>query len=92
MENDSKLTFSIGDASKISGVPQKQIRSWEEKGYISKAERLVSGIRAYRRFTPSQVKNLHKMKEFLEKGFTLSAAAQKANDENLSKKEVNKNA
>ncbi len=55
-KNDGKLTFSIGDASKISGVPKKQIRNWEEKGYISIAERLVSGIRAYRRFSPSQVK------------------------------------
>ncbi len=89
-KNDGKLTFSIGDASKISGVPQKQIRNWEKNGYISLAERLVSGIRAYRRFSPSQVKNLHKIKEYLEKGFTLSAAVQKANDENLSKLEVSK--
>lgn len=90
MENDSKLTFSIGDASKISGVPQKQIRDWEKRGHIPKADRLVSGIRAYRRFTPSQVKNLHKIKEFLDGGFTLKTAAQKANDENLSKMEVSK--
>ena len=90
MENDSKLTFSIGDASKISGVQQKQIRNWEKNGYISIAERLILGLHEHRRFTPSQVKNLHKIKEYLEKGFTLSAAVQKANDENLSKLEVSK--
>jgi len=92
MENDSKLTFSIGDASKISGVQQKQIRSWEKNGYIPKAERLILGLHEHRRFTPSQVKNLHKIKEFLDGGFTLKTAVKKANDENLSKKEVIKNA
>ncbi|MEI6258306.1 MAG: MerR family transcriptional regulator [Deltaproteobacteria bacterium] len=87
MENDSKLTFSIGDASKISGVPQKQIRNWEEKGYIPKAERLVSGVRAYRRFSPSQVKNLHKIKEFLDEGFTLSSAVNKTAGKNSIKED-----
>ena len=92
MENDSKLTFSIGDASKISGVQQKQIRNWEKNGYIPKAERLILGLHEHRRFTPSQVKNLHLIKEYLDAGFTLKVAAQKANGENLSKKEVIKNA
>ena len=47
------------------------------KGYISEASRVVSGVRAYRRFTLGQVETISKIKEFLDEGFTLLAAAQK---------------
>lgn len=48
-------TYSIGDAAKLSGASQKQIRNWEAKGYIPEAERVVAGDRSYRRFTPEDV-------------------------------------
>jgi len=71
-------TFSIGDAANSSGASQKQIRDWEAKGYIPVADRVVSGIRAYRRFTPEQVDVIRNIKGYLDEGFTLSAAAKKA--------------
>jgi DNA-binding transcriptional MerR regulator len=54
----TKNTFSIGDTAKMTGATQKQIRHWEAKGYIPEAIRVVSGDRAYRRFTLGQVETI----------------------------------
>jgi len=78
MVGAKKSTFSIGDTAKKTGASQKQIRNWEEKGYIPEAERVVSGVRAYRRFNIEQVETIRKIKDYLDEGFTLLAAAQKA--------------
>ena len=82
MTNANKQTFSIGDTAKRAGVSQKQIRNWEEKKYSPEAERVVSGNRAYRRFTPSQVETMRLIKEYLDAGFTLSSAVSKAAGKN----------
>ena len=83
----TKNTFSIGDTAKMTGTTQKQIRHWEAKGYIPEAGRLVSGVRAYRRFTPNQVEIIRQIKGFMDEGFTLSAAAQKVTGKSISTKE-----
>jgi DNA-binding transcriptional MerR regulator len=74
-----KKTYSIGDASKMSGASRKQIRSWEARGYIPKADRSVSGDCAYRRFTLEQVDTISRIANFLEEGDTLSAAEKARN-------------
>jgi DNA-binding transcriptional MerR regulator len=86
MSNESKMTFSIGDTAKMTGATQKQIRNWEANGYIPLAERVVSGVRAYRRFNIEQVETIRKIKDYLDEGFTLLAAAQKATGMNFSNK------
>jgi DNA-binding transcriptional MerR regulator len=78
MTTESKKTFSIGDAAKMTHVTQKQLRNWEAKNYIPTADRVVSGVRAYRRFTLAEVETIRKIKDYLDAGFTLAAAAQKA--------------
>ena len=88
----TKNTFSIGDTAKETGATQKQIRHWEAKGYISEAGRVVSGVRAYRRFTLGQVETIGKIKEFLDEGFTLLAAAQKVTGKTFSTKGGQRNA
>jgi len=70
-------TYSIGDASRITGVSQRKLRSWEGK-YIPEPERLVCGDRAYRRYTQTQINLITRIKEYQDQGFTLSAAAKKA--------------
>ena len=82
----TKNTFSIGDTAKMTGATQKQIRHWEAKGYIPEAARVVSGDRAYRRFTLGQVETIRQIKEFLYEGFNLAAAAQKATGVTISGK------
>ena len=75
-----KVTFSIGDTSKITGVSQKKLRSWEGKS-IPEPERIICGDRAYRRYPQEQIKLITRIKGYQDQGFTLSAAAQKAREE-----------
>jgi DNA-binding transcriptional MerR regulator len=72
-------TYSIGDASRITGVSQRKLRSWEGK-YIPEPERLVCGDRAYRRYTQDQINLIARINKYQDQGFTLKAAAKKAND------------
>ena len=71
-------TYSIGDTSKMTGATQKQIRNWEARGYIHTAERVVSGNRAYRRFSLKQVELISRIKGFLDEGYALPTAAEKS--------------
>ena len=82
MTTESKQTFSIGDTAKMTRATQKQIRNWEASGFIPLAERVVCGERAYRRFTMDQVETIRKIKDYLDEGFTLSSAANKAAGKN----------
>ena len=86
MNQPKKNTFSIGDTAKMTGATQKQIRNWEANGYIPLADRVVCGERAYRRFTLGQVETIRKIKDYLDEGFTLLAAAQKATGVKISNK------
>jgi len=70
-------TYSIGDASEMTGVSQKKLRGWEGK-HIPDPERIVCGDRAYRRYTQNQVDLITRIKEYQDQGFTLSAASEKA--------------
>ena len=72
-----KNTFSIGDTAEMAGVTQRQIRDWEARSYIPKAQRLICGDRAYRRFTTEQIEIIKKIKSYQDQGFTLQAAARK---------------
>ena len=71
-------TYSIGDTARLSGASMKQIRNWEAKGYIPTADRVVSGERAYRRFNLKQVELISRIKQLLDEGYALPAAAEKA--------------
>jgi len=79
MNNTFEKDYSIGDAGKITGVSQRKLRSWEGK-YIPKPERIVCGERAYRRYNQAQINLITRIREYQEQGFTLSAAAKKAQD------------
>ena len=75
MENVRKKTFSIGDAAKLCGVSQKQLRNWEARGYIPPATRVVCGERAYRHFTEKQVKQIQAIKRLMDEGYALPHAS-----------------
>ena len=76
-KNIYEETYSIGDASRITGVSQRMLRAWEGK-YITKPERIVCGDRSYRRYTQAQINLIVKIKEYRDEGFTLQAAVKKA--------------
>ena len=80
MKENYEKTYSIGDASRITGVSQRKLRSWEGK-HIPKPERIVCGERAYRRYTQALINLITRINEYQNQGFTLLAAAKKANDD-----------
>ena len=75
-----KRTFSIGDSARLTGITEKQLRHWEQQGYLSDIERVVCGIRSYRRFSEDQINQISKMKEYLDMGYTLKSSAKLAKD------------
>ena len=85
MENIQKKTYSIGEAARICGVTEKQIRHWEEKGHMPSPQRVICGKRSYRQFGDTELKQIRRIKKFLDEGFTLASAAKKAAE--ITKKE-----
>ena len=73
-----RITYSIGDAAKMTGVTQKQIRNWEARGYIPEAYRVVCGKRSYRYFSLDQIEIITKIKGYLDQGYTLAHASKMA--------------
>ena len=73
-----KRDFGIGEVCEMTGLSAKQLRYWEEKKIIPQAVRIVCGERAYRRYDEDLVKLISKMKELIDNGMTVSAAAKKA--------------
>lgn len=78
-----KQDYSIGDTARITGVTEKQLRHWEDRGYIQGINRVVCGARAYRIYSEDQIQLLTAIKGYLNEGFTLSVAAEKANKNSL---------
>ena len=91
MNNLKRKTYSIGEAARICGVTEKQIRHWEEKGHIPQPDRVICGKRSYRQFGETELKLIRRIKKFLDEGFTLASAAKKAAS-TLKVKEVLENA
>lgn len=75
-----RLIVGIGEVSEISGVPQRQLRYWEGKGIISP----VDSGGGVRRYDYQTVKRILVIKELVDDGYTLDAAARKV-DQRLEK-------
>lgn len=91
MKETRHKTYSIGEAARICGVTEKQIRHWEEKKHIPAPQRVICGQRSYRQFTEKDFNLIRSIKEYLDEGYTLSTAAKKAAEDvsGLKKKEKN---
>ena len=69
-----KLVVGISEVSKITGIPTRKIRYWEEKGIIQ-SENEKEGTT--RRYNYLNVKKILLIQECLEEGYTLEHAAKK---------------
>lgn len=72
-------TAGIGEVVRLTGVSEKQLRYWQEAGYI-KPEKVVCGDRAYRRYNEYDIALITVMKNKLKEGFSLSSAARIAKE------------
>lgn len=70
-------TLSIKDASQLTGFSQKQLRNFEERGYMNKTDKITCGSISYRRYTKENIEELQSLKAFLDEGFTLITAVNK---------------
>lgn len=80
----SRLVVGIGEVSEITGVPQRKIRYWEEKGIIQPVKELEGTTR---RYDYINIKKIILIQELLNDGYTLDAAAKKVANrmENINK-------
>jgi DNA-binding transcriptional MerR regulator len=65
-----KLIIGIGEVSEITKVPTRQIRYWEDKGYISS----LSAEGKNRRYNYLNIKKILLIKELIDEGYTLEAS------------------
>ncbi len=70
----SRIVVGIGEASEITGVSARQIRYWESKGIISSSG---PGGGANRKYDYPTIEKIVLIKDFLDQGFTLEAAARR---------------
>lgn len=69
-----KLVVGIGEVSKITGIPPRKIRYWEEKGAIKSES---SAVGTTRRYNYLNVKKMLLIQEMIDEGYTLDAAIKK---------------
>lgn len=74
--NNGRLLTSTEVTRKLK-ISLRQLYYWELKGII-KPRAVVMGSREFKRYTPNDVETLRKIKAFLDEGYTLSRAIEKA--------------
>ncbi|UQS87142.1 MerR family transcriptional regulator [Nicoliella spurrieriana] len=72
-----KLIFRIGEVSKICNVSARQLRYWDQKGFIASKRHGESSSRVYD--FPSLLR-IGSIKGYLDDGYTLKAAVKMTND------------
>ena len=71
-------TYSIKQASDLTGVSQNRIREWHEKDLLPGVHWIEVGTRQHRRFIEDDIRIIRKIEELQGKGFMLRAAAEQA--------------
>ncbi|WP_395320323.1 MerR family transcriptional regulator [Fructilactobacillus frigidiflavus] len=73
--NEKNYIFRIGEVSKMTGVSPRQLRYWEQKGYIHSVrnEKMASRVFNHENFVMVRL-----IKHFLDEGCPLGAAIEKA--------------
>ena len=70
------VIVAIGEVANLTGVPQRKIRYWDEKGLIEP----VDHTSTYRQYDYLNIKKIILIQELLDEGYTLDAAAKKVNE------------
>lgn len=78
------VVVAIGEVANLTGVPQRKIRYWDEKGYITPVDRTST----YRQYDYLNIKRIVLIKEMLDDGYTLEAAAKKVCERSAKVEEV----
>lgn len=76
LENDN-LLVGISELSRMCEISPRQLRYWEQKGLIQSVPQEENAPRKYR--LPTVIK-VELIKRFLDEGFTLTKAVEKAEE------------
>jgi len=82
-------TISISGVSQETGLSERQLRSFQDKGYIDVPILITSGKLKYRRYTPEHIQEIKIFKKYLDQGYKLAFASQKTFEE-IEKKALKK--
>jgi len=64
MNQQSKTTFSISQASEMTGVSKNRIREWHEKGFLPEVLLISVGSRLHRRFTEKDMQVIQRINDY----------------------------
>jgi DNA-binding transcriptional MerR regulator len=70
------VIVAIGEVANITGVPQRKIRYWDEKGLIEPVDKTST----YRQYNYLNIKKVVLIQELLDEGYTLDMASKKVNE------------
>jgi DNA-binding transcriptional MerR regulator len=70
------VIVAIGEVANITGVPQRKIRYWDEKGLIEPVDTTSTS----RQYDYLNIKKIVLIKDMLDEGYTLDVAAKKVNE------------
>lgn len=73
----SRIIVGIGEASEITGVSARQLRYWESKNIIRS---IADSATANRRYDYPTLEKIVLLKDFLDQGYTLEAAAKRLDE------------
>jgi DNA-binding transcriptional MerR regulator len=78
------VIVAIGEVANITGVPQRKIRYWDEKGIIEPVDKTST----YRQYDYLNIKKIILVQELLDEGYTLDVSAKKVNERCIKVAEV----
>jgi DNA-binding transcriptional MerR regulator len=70
------VIVAIGEVANLTGVPQRKIRYWDEKGIIEPVDKEST----YRQYDYLNIKKIVLIQELLDEGYTLEVSAKKVNE------------
>ena len=73
-----KGKYLIGETAELSGASPKCIRSWEQ--FLGFVDRIPCGKMRYRFYTEEQLELIKGIKRFIDEGFKLKFAVDRAKD------------
>lgn len=74
----TSLVIGIGEAAQIAGVSARQLRYWEQKGYISTEKNGKNQEQTVRKYSLTTLHKIVLIKIYSDAGYTLAAAVKKA--------------
>ena len=67
-----KNSLSISDVAKQTGLSQKQLREYADKGYINEPTKIRSGAVKYRRYSPENIEEIKVFVKYAKQGYRLA--------------------